>query len=210
MRSFRGVRTNRRGPLLILAILVGIMGCGQANRQALEKKVLEADPSFRAVLDKHEELTNRLETHQRELALKRDSIQQTIKRLRRDLTIASKRVREKKAQTRTLMNPDRERLRLSLTMAGEDLRTARQRAASLRRSANSLRQSLEKGNEAWTGEERLAQQANLTQMEQDLERVTQEAAGLEAHVRLLKIKLLLTKISPCHPGRTVADSDTVC
>lgn len=194
MRSFRDVRTNRRGPLLILAILVGIMGCGQANRQALEKKVLEADPSFRAVLDKHEELTNRLETHQRELALKRDSIQQTIKRLRRDLTIASKRVRQKKAETRQLMNPDRARLRLSLTMAGEELRMVRQRAASLRRSTNSLRKSLKKDHEAWTDVERLAQQANLTQMEQDLERVTQEAKGLEEHVRLLKIKLLLTKI----------------
>ncbi len=61
----------------VIAVSVGITllvgaGCGPpASREELTKQVLKVDSEFTSVLDKHRELSNRIETYERELALKR-------------------------------------------------------------------------------------------------------------------------------------------
>ena len=71
-------------------LLAGLMpGCAPADRDQWTKEVLAADPSFAGVLEKHRELANRIDTYQRELALKRTTVDQTIKQMRQDLAASA-------------------------------------------------------------------------------------------------------------------------
>jgi hypothetical protein len=190
VRQWRGARRS----LVAILLLVWGLGCAPVHRDDLVKEVLAADPSFNATLDKHQELSSRIETFERELALKRSTTEQQITALRKDLTAAAARVRAKKTQTKELMEPDRERLRLALSMAGEELRATQAQRASMGRSIAQLRKSLKQDEGSWAAEERAARRANLEDMLHDAQRLDQEMAALKEHVRLLKIKLLLIKL----------------
>ena len=111
-------------PSLAALLLAGLTlaGCAPVNRDELTKEVLKADPSFSSVLDKHRDLANRIDTFERELAVKRSTVEQTIKLLRKDLENSVQTVKAKTEETRKQIEPDRQRLELALSMAGEELR----------------------------------------------------------------------------------------
>ncbi len=178
----------------LLILLIGFSSCAPANREALSKEVLKADPKFAEVLDKHRELSNRLETYQKELALKRGTTERTIAQLRKDLAAAAATVRAKSAEVRKRMDPDRKRLDLAVSMAGEELQARRVQRASLGRSMTKLRKALESKDATWTEKERAQQQAQLDDMAREGQRLDQEIAGLKEHLRLLKVKLVLIKL----------------
>jgi uncharacterized protein YdcH (DUF465 family) len=174
---------------------IALAGCAPpANREELVKQVLQADPAFASVLEKYRELTKRIDTHERELALKRSTIEQKIQQLRKDLAAATASVRTKTAEVKKQMEPDRARLSLALSMAAEELKLKHTQRASLGRSITRLRKELTAPKASWTDQERSAQQAKIDQMVQDAQRVDQEISTLKAHARLLKIKLLLIKL----------------
>jgi len=178
----------------LLILLIGFSSCAPANREGLAKEVLKADPQFGDVLEKHRELSNRLETYQKELALKRGTTERTIFQLRKDLSAATATVRAKSAEVKKKMDPDRKRLELAVSMAGEELQARRVQRASLGRSITKLRKAHENTDATWTAQERVQQQAQLDDMARESQRLDQEMAGLKEHLRLLKIKLVLIQL----------------
>ena len=181
-----------RNVLLVSLLILGIGGCAPTNRDDLAKEVLKTDPSFSLVLDKHRELRNRIDTYEQELALKRSTVDRTIKQLRRDLSEAVLGVQRKIQHTKQQMAPDHERLTLALSMASEELKVKRLHRASLGRSMAQLRKAAQ--SEGTPAAERAKQQAQLDEMLADASRLDQELATLRGHVRLLKVKLLLIKL----------------
>ena len=181
---------------LAAVFVAGIVlaGCAPANRDELAKEVLAADPSFAAVLERRRELANRIDTYERELALKRSTVDQTVNQLREDLAASTKAVRAKTQETRAKLDPDRRRLTQALAGAGEALKAKQLERAAIGHSISQLRKSLENSNVAWTDEERARQAASVDEMVRDATRVDYELDALKAHMRLLKIKLLLVKL----------------
>ena len=184
-------------PGLRAVLLVGLAAAGcapPADRDELAKEALAADPSFAAVLEKHRELASRIETYERELALKRSTVEQTVKQLRQDLAASADAVRARTAETQAKMDPDRKRLLQALNAAGEELKIAQARRAAIGRAISQLRKSLKSSSQAWTDEERTRQDAHVDEMLRDAARIDHEMAAIKIHVRLLKIKLLLIKL----------------
>ncbi|MBI2103980.1 MAG: hypothetical protein HYT90_00160 [Candidatus Omnitrophica bacterium] len=189
------VRAARVAGRILLALLAaGPGGCAPADRDQLAREVVAADPAFASVLDKHRELANRMETYRQELALKRKTVEDTIALLRKDLAAAAASVRSKTLEAKNRLQPERERLALSLSLAAEELRAKRAQRASLGRSIAQLGKSLGQQDVVLTPQERSRQQAQLDEMARDAARLDQELAAMREHVRLLKLKLLLIKL----------------
>jgi len=181
-------------PLGAVVALVWIAGCSPPNTEQLRKEVLRADPEFSEILGKHREITNRMDTLNRELALKRATIEQAIAKQRRDLSDAAAGVRSKTAEIKKRMEPDRHRLTLALSMAGEELRAKQAQRASLGRMMAQLQKAAKNDGALWSPQERAAHEAQLQELLQDATRLDQELIAIRGHVRLLKIKILLIKL----------------
>jgi chromosome segregation ATPase len=162
------------------------------NRDAVSKEVLDADPSFHSVLEKHRDLKRRIETLQRELSLKRSTVNQTIEQLREDLKASVAAVRAKTRETRAKIDPDRQRLAHALREGAAELKSKQLERAVVGRAMSQLKKSQRAGESA-AGAPRDAQR-DLESMAADAERLDHELAALREHIRLLKLKLLLTKL----------------
>lgn len=173
-----------------MVAVVAVAGCAPANREDLTKEVLRADPEFASVLEKHRQLTSRIETYQRELALKRSTVERNIEQLRKDLVAAVAGVRAKTADVKKKMDPDRQRLEGELTQAVQELREQQTQRASLGRQIARQRKALKNA----AAPESARQEAQLNEMLADAKRLDHEMAVIKAHIRLLKIKLLLIKL----------------
>ena len=169
-------------------------GCAPANRDELTKEVLREDPAFTEVLERHRELANRIETYKRELALKRKSVEETTAQLRRDLAASGASVKSKIEEAKKRIRPERERLGLTLSLAGEELRTKQAQRANVGRSIAQMKKALGDKHSVLSAEERARQDAQLSELLADADRIDREIEGIRAHVRLLKIKLLLIKL----------------
>ena len=178
--------------VLWIALAAAASGCDQlANREQLAAETIKQDPEFRLVLDKHRALVNRIETYARELALKRSTIEQNITQMRKDLATSSSTVKSRIADVRKQMEPERQRLELALSMAGEELRVKRFQRASLGRSLAQLRKAAKGSSSAFPEAERARQQEKLNEMLRDAQRLDQEIAALKTHMQRLKVKVLL-------------------
>ena len=158
------------------------------------QQVLKADPAFASVLDRHRELANKIDTYERELSLKRSTVQHSIEQLRKDLDVATASVAGKMAETRKRIAPEQDRLNLALSMADEELRAKRMQRASLGRSLSQLKKAVQNAGTAWSAEELSRQQARINEIVRDAARLDQEMATIKEHVRLLRMKLLLIKL----------------
>ena len=165
-----------------------------ANRERLAKEVLQSDPAFSEVLDRHREITNRIATYDREMALKRKTAEQAIAQMRKELAAAAASSRVKTAELKKRMEPDRERVTLALAMASEELRAKQGQRASLGRTMTQLKKALKSPHTGWSAQERTRQEARLQEILEDAARFDKEITAFTAHVRLLKIKLLLIKL----------------
>ena len=180
---------TRRGILLLLFAGV-VAGCAPANREGLTKEVLKADPEFASVLVKHHQLASRIETYQRELALKRSTVERNITQLRKDLLTAVTSVRAKTADVKKKMEPDEQRLEGELAQAVGELREKQSQRAILGRQIAQQRKTLKVS----TTSERSRQEAQLNEMLGDARRLDHELTVIKAHTRLLKVKLLLIQL----------------
>lgn len=185
-----------RIPLLVSCIVLWLGGCAPAgsNRERLVAEVLKTDPGFAAVLDKHREVANRIETYERELALKRSAVERAIAEMRRELAAAVAAVKSKTVEAKQRLEPERSRLTLALSMASEALRAQQAQRASLGRSIARLNKAVQTARAAWTADERARQERQIREMLRDAGRVDQEIATLKAHLRLLKLKLQLIQL----------------
>ena len=194
VRSVRG--TVLRSAALGMGLL-WVAGCGghpPANREQLATEVLNADPNFSWVLDKYRTIANRISTYERELALKRTTIEQSITKMRKDLMAATADVKSKTAELKKQLDPDRQRLEHALAMAGEELHTKRFQRASLGRRVAQLRKSATSERNAWTDEDRAKQEGEIREALKDAERLDREITGIKEHMRLLKVKTLLIRL----------------
>ena len=180
----RGLSSSMRTAGLCAVVLAGaLIGCAPpADRNKLIKEVIEKDPAFGAVLEKHRELTSRIQTYQRELDVRRSTVEKSIQQLRRDLADTAASVRTKIDDVRKRMDPDRKRLELALNMTAEELKTRRVQRASLGRQIAQLKKSAGDND------------PRLTEVLRDAQRLDQETASLQEQIRLLKIKLVLIRL----------------
>ncbi len=179
--------------VLVTLLLLAIPSCAPASRAQLEQEVLRADPGFADALDRYRDLVNRIQTYQREYALKRSAVERDIAKLRRELAIASATVRHKTDEAKQRLQPERQRLKLDIAMAGEELRVKGAQRAMLGRSIARIKNALNR-DAAWSAEERVQQNAQVEDMARDAGRLDQELQALRVHLRLLKIKLHLLQL----------------
>ena len=178
----------------LLLALLWTAGCDRSvNREQLAKDVLKADPGFSGVLDRHRSLANRIGMFERELAVKRSTIEQSIAQMRRELSTSTATVKGKIDEVKKQIEPEQQRLEVALSMAEEEFRIKRFQRASLGRSMARLRKAGHTAKGAWTDAERARQEAQLREMARDAARLDQEIASLKEHVRLLKKKILLLR-----------------
>ena len=194
MAALNRIADTGRPTLLAVLIAYGVVGCAPSSREQLVKEVLNTDPTFASTLKAHQELANQIETYQRELTLKRSTVERAIAELRKDLAGAVSSVRNKTAEAKKQLEPERKRLELALAMAGEDLRAKQSQRASLGRSMSQLRKAVQTARTVWTEAERASQEAQIQEMLRDASRLDRELAALRAHMRLLKVKLLLIRL----------------
>ena len=180
-------------PLGAVVALVWVAGCSPPSTEQLRQEVLKADPDFSIALEKYRSMNNRIATYQRELELKRSTIERQIAQLRQELEHTAETVKKKTAETRARIKPDQERLELALSMANEQLGLKRVQQAAISRSMAKLRKTLANPKGTWSAEERANYQRQVDDMGRDLVRLDQELKALNEHIRLLKIKLLLIK-----------------
>jgi len=175
-------------------LALGIPSCAPANRAQLAKEAVSQDPEFAAVLEKHRQLISRIQTFEKELALKRSTVEKTIGQLRKDLAAGASNVRLKTAETKKRMDPDRQRLDLALSMAGEQLRATRQQRAKVGRQIAQLKKAAKGAQGTWSRDDMARHEEKIQDMLQDAQRLDHEMAALKEHTRLVKLKLLLIKL----------------
>lgn len=178
-----------------LALTFAHTGCAFfVDEEEIRKEILEADPSFGGVLERRDTYAGQMETAQRELALKRATVQRAIEKLREDLAKSQRKVQGRKERYSALMEPENRKLEFAVSMAKEELRGKRIQRSSIGRSMTRLKKSLEESDATWSPQEREHQQVKLEEMLRDAGRLDQEMGTLNEHVRLLKLKLRLLKI----------------
>lgn len=173
-------------------LLAWMSSCAPVDRGQLTKEVLAKDPSFEQVLDKRKELTSRVQTLERELALKRETVDKNITQLRKDLATAASNVRIKTAEIKKRMDPDQKRLEEELASISQELRSSQEKRAALGRQMAQLKKNLSP-KASLTAEERAKQEASLNEMVADSQTLDQEMQAIKERVRIVKIKLLLVK-----------------
>ena len=94
------------------------------------------------------------------------------------------------------MEPDRLRLDHALRQAQEDMRRTNANRAAVGRAISQLRKTMKRAqaDEIADPPARAERESDLHEMLHDAARLDQELKGLRAHVRLLKLKLLLIKL----------------
>ncbi len=174
----------------VLALLLAVAaGCAQPSREELAKQVLAADPDFASVLTRYQEIANRIQTYQQELALKRTTVDRDIAQLRKELADTAANVRAKTGELKQRLEPDRQKLELAIGMGLEKRRVLTAQRADLGRRIAQLR----KANKASGTAGSEAERAQLDELQRDADRFSQEIAVLHQHLRLLRTKLLLLR-----------------
>ena len=146
---------------LLLGIVFSLPSCAPTNREQVAREVLKVDPSFGAVLDRRRELENRVETYERELALKRSAVERSITQLRRELAASTTSVRMRITEVKKRIEPERSRLRLALSMANNELQAKQAARAGLGRSIASLKKALRESQSGWSEAEQAKQRSNI-------------------------------------------------
>ncbi len=174
--------------------LLSLSGCGPFKREELVQEIIKEDPGFAQVLDKHKELSSRIATYERELELKRSTVDRKIAQLHQELAEAAKVAKQKISEVKRLINPDRIRLEQALSLASKELRIKQTQRSEQGRSIAKLRKVVEDKNTAWDSKTKAQQKTQLEEMIQDSQRLDREITSLREHIRRLKLKLLLIKI----------------
>ena len=185
----------RRELILTAVLLMFTSGCDKlfGNRDAIRRSVLQSDPKFEDVLHKHDEVTNRIALLNQELALKRSQVERQIVQLRGELDAVAAQVKGKVTQTKALLRPDIDKVDLALAAANDELKTKRGQRASLGRSINRIRKSLETQSN-WTRDERAKFDHDLEDLVKETQRLDREIDVLTRHIELLKDKRELLKL----------------
>ncbi|MBI3009513.1 MAG: hypothetical protein HYY57_00810 [Candidatus Omnitrophica bacterium] len=159
-----------------LFLLFLTAGCSPpVSREQLLNEVTHQDPKFARVLERHQELLSRIATYEKELTLKRETVEHAIAQMRKDLEAAAASVKARIAEAKKQLEPQRQQLNAALAMASGELRVKR-----LQRSQGS--------------DEARLNQTQLDEMMQDARQIDIEIRSLREHIRLLRLKLYLIRL----------------
>lgn len=187
-------RGAMRRVILCCAVCCALAGCDLlgGGTERMRHEVLKADPGFASALNKHDELADRIALLQRELALKKSTIDRQIEQLRKEYRDTKDQVQRKIVETGTTLKPDQQKIDLAIVMAGEELTTKRSQRASLGGSISRIRKALKEPSWAEADRRRLANE--LDDLLTSAKRIDQETAALSQHLRLLKLKRRLLRL----------------
>ena len=183
-----------RREVLLCAVCCALAGCDLlgGGPEQMRREALKADPGFASALNKHDELADRIALLQRELALKKSTIDRQIEQLRKEYRDARDQVQRKIVETETTLKPDQQKIDLAILMAGEEFKTKRSQRASLGNSISRIRKALKEPSWAEADRRRLANE--LSDLLANAKRIDQEATALTQHLRLLKLKRRLLRL----------------
>ncbi|MBI3087831.1 MAG: hypothetical protein HYY91_02975 [Candidatus Omnitrophica bacterium] len=185
----------RLSQLMMAVALCGMAGCSPPGQsEKLRKEVLSADPPFAKVLDRRDELADKITLLQRELALKKSTVERRVAQLRAELREAKREVAQKVRQTAVQLKPEQERVELAVGRAAEELKTKRAHRDGLARSISRIRKALGDKSATWTAADRSRLAQELDDLARETQRLDQELAVLAKHLRLLKAKRLLLRL----------------
>ena len=171
------------------------LGCSNAsNDKATRIEVIKADPSFAKLIEKRDDLASKVSQLQRELSLKQTQIEKQIDQLKQDLREARSQVNSKIQQTKALLDPERQNLELSLSLAENELKSKRAQRAALSRSIERLKKAIKESASLWSKDQKEKTQADLNDFIHEAKRLDVELSSLKAHDKLLKQKLALLKL----------------
>ena len=176
----------------VVVLCLSASGCGDPQKRRQE--ALRADPQFAEVLEKRDQLADRITLLRREFAVKKHQVEGQIARLRQELTQARRQMDQKVQQLKAQLRADQERVALALSRAGEELRAKQSQRASLGRSISQLRKVLQDPSHQWTQADRTRMDRELDELLRETKRLDAELGDLDAHVHLLKIKRSLLRL----------------
>ena len=177
-------------------LLVSAAGCGRtpSSEQALRKQAVAADPAFAKVLDRRDDVADRLRVISHELTLKQNQIEGRVAQLQKELNEAKTQATRKIRETRESLQPDEARLRLALSLSADDDNAKQHQRDSVSRSVSRLRKALKDHKAGWSDGERGRMDGELADLLAELKRLDQEMRVLKEHRKLLKIKLDLLRV----------------
>ncbi len=197
LRDMRFIGMPRPWSTLLVAVLVPFLieGCDRfQNQEKLRQEVLSADPQFAQVLQKRDQLADRMTLSKQEFAVKKGQLDGQIAKLRDELTQARRQVDQKIRQLNSQLDLDRQRLALALSMAQEEFKVKQHQRDSLGRSISRLRKALKGPGSTWTSADRAKMDRELAQLLEETTRLDHELQGLRSHLRLLKHKQALLRL----------------
>lgn len=175
--------------------LVCAAGCTSAvSTEEAAKRVLAADPAFRSTLQKKSALDVQIAGLQRALFAKKSAMDLQLKTLQQAYRQAK---RASAAQVTALvaeLNPQREQLRLEMTLIENQLRAAQAEVSGLKRSIAQLRASLKTPGDAAPGKAaRTDRAARLDALTTQLGERQLDLTALQDRRHLLHLKLQLLR-----------------
>ncbi len=175
--------------------LLGLTSCGPPrNLDAIRSEVLKADPDFTSVMEKRDELANRITLTERNLALKKSQIEHQIAQLKQEIEDVSAKAKKDIEKTKALLSPDAERVHLALSMATQERKAKQGQRVVLGRSISRIEKAMKQGGTEWAEADRTRMQKELRDLRDEIKRLDVEIAGLNEHLRLLKNKELLLQL----------------
>ncbi|MBI2094193.1 MAG: hypothetical protein HYT88_05655 [Candidatus Omnitrophica bacterium] len=175
-----------------LFLLFLTAGCSPpVSREQLLNEVTHQDPKFARVLERHQELLSRIATYEKELTLKRETVEHAIAQMRKDLEAAAASVKARIAEAKKQLEPQRQQLNAALAMASGELRVKRLQRSSFGRSIAQLRKAIQASQGS---DEARLNQTQLDEMMQDARQIDIEIRSLREHIRLLRLKLYLIRL----------------
>ena len=186
------MRVGRWCLLLALALSAG---CGPSvTTEEATQRVLADDPAFRSTLERKSTLDVEIAGLQRELFAKKSETDAKLKALQQGYRDAKRgndaRVKELIAQ----LNPQREQVRLDITLAENQLKARQADVSSLKHSIAELRASLKTAGETAPGTEaRADRNARLDTFTSQLGERQAQVKELQDHLQLLRLKLQLLR-----------------
>ena len=166
------------------------------NTEEATKRVLAEDPGFQATLEQKSALDVQVAELQRELFAKKSEIDLQLKALQQEYRGAK---RETDTQVKALtaqLDPQREQIRLEMTLAENQLKARQAEVSGLQRSIAQLRASLKTapGGAAAPGKAVRADRANrLDALTAQLGEHQIQVKELQDRLQLLRLKLQLLR-----------------
>lgn len=177
-----------------LIALTLLAGCSPpVSTEAAAKRVLAEDPAFQATLEQKSALDVEIAGLQRELFAKKSEIDQRVKTLQQEYRAAKRQIDAQVQGLVAQLNPQREQLRLEITLTENQLKSEQAEASNLKRSIAQLRASLKPAGTAPSGQTSADRAERLDTLTAQLAEHQAQVQQIQRRLQLLRLKLQLLR-----------------